>query len=289
MLEKLEGEVLDTTFGQGVLRLFTRSGGNWVQQWESIEIPAMFGIPNVIVDDFDNDGQLETALTPWNDLYILDVATGQVEETVQFKPPANESGRPYGWLGAYDLTGDGREEFILMGDFQDFITVIGWDVNNNLTKLWEHVFDARLADKQTTHRPGAFPVRDVTGNNQLEIVSTVFNETGDNRWHVVVRNALTGAVIHDLADHAVDGARDVDGDGNVELFVRETQGALLSESSTVKIIDWNGAAFDTLWSHTNSGFVSQNIQDFPLFVNSATSTGKQDPGRRGGVRLAAET
>jgi hypothetical protein len=276
VLEKLEGEVFDTTFGQGVVRLFVYQNGNWVQQWQSPQIPTMHGTANLITGDFDNDGQLEVALTPWTNLYTLNMANGQIEKTATFKPPANESGRPYGWLGAYDLTGDGREEFILMGDFQDFIAVMGWNASGNIVKLWEHVFDPRLANKQTSHRPMAFPVRDVTGDGQLDISTTIFNETGDNRWHVKVFNALTGALIHDLVDHAIDGSRDVNGDGDFELFVRQTEGPFLPPNGTVKILNWNGAGFSTLWSLPDSGFVSQPFGDFPANVNSVASTGKLD-------------
>jgi len=276
VLEKLEGEVLDTTFGQGVVRLFVYQNGSWVQQWQSPVISAMHGTANLITGDFDNDGQLEVALTPWTTMYTLNMATGQIEKSGTFKPPANESGRPYGWFGAYDLTGDGREEFILMGDFQDFIAVMGWNASGNLVKLWEHVFDPRLANKQTSHRPGAFPVRDVTGDGQLDIVTSVYNETGDERWHVKVFNALTGALIHDLPDHVIDGARDVNGDGDYELFVRQTQGKLLPANGTLKILDWNGSSFSALWSIDDAGFVSQPFADFPANVNSATSTGKLD-------------
>lgn len=276
VLEKIEGEVLDPTFGQGVIRLYIYSGGTWVQQWQSPVIPSMFGIPNLITGDFDNDGAQEIALTPWNDIYILNMATGQVERTGTFKPPANQSGRGYGWFGAYDLTGDGREEFFVMGDFQDFISVVTWDAANNLVPLWNHVISPNLAGKQTAHRPGAFPVRDVTGDGQLDVVTSIFNETGDDRWHLVIRNALTGAVTHDLVDHVVDAARDVDGDGDYELFVRSTSGALLSPTSTLSVLDVQGAVFQTLWTQANAGFVSQDMADYPLYVNSATSTGKQD-------------
>ena len=275
VLEKLEGEVFDPTFGQGVIRLSTYSSGAWIQQWESPVIPSMFAIPNIITGDFDNDSQLEVAITPWTDLYLLDMATGQIEQTETFKPPANQSGRPYGWLGAYDVTGDDKEEFFVIGDFQDFISVIGWN-GNDMVKLWEHVIDPNLSGKQTAHRPGAFPVQDVTGDGQLDLVTSIFNENGDERWHLVVFDSQTGAIIHDLIDHVVDGARDVNGDGDAELFVRETQGSLLPPSTTVKILDWNGNGFDTLWSQANAGFISQPIPDFPLFVNSATSTRKLD-------------
>jgi len=276
VLEKLEGEVFNTTTGEGVIRLFTYNAGTWVQQWQSPQIPAMFSIPNLIVGDFDNDTQLEVALTPWTNLYLLNMATGQIEQTETFKPPANQSGRPYGWLGAYDLTGDNREEFILMGDFQDFITVMGWDGGGNIVKLWDYVIEPNLSGKQTAHRPVAFPVRDITGDNQPEIVTSIFNDSGDERWHLVVFDSLTGSFVHDLIDHAIDGARDVNGDGDYELFVRATQGALLPPSATTKILDWNGSGFDTLWSDAGVGFVSQPIPDFPVFVNSATATGKVD-------------
>jgi hypothetical protein len=275
-VEKLEVEVFDTTFGQGVVRLSTYQNGAWVQQWQSPQIPSMFGIPNLIVGDFDNDGTNEVALVPWNNLYVLNIMTGVVERTGLFKPAANESGRGYGWLGAYDLTGDGREEFIVMGDFQDFITVLGWNGSGNLVQLWTHVFDPRLSGKQTAHRPGAFPVRDITGDGFPEIVTSVYNETGDQRWHLRVFNALTGASMYDLVDHVADAARDVNGDGDFELFVREAQGALLSETSTIKLLNWTGSAFVSTWSQTAAGFIQRDIADFPHHVNSATSTGKRD-------------
>ena len=157
VLEKVEGEVFDTTFGQGVVRLSVYQNGNWVQQWQSVQIPQMHGTPNLIAGDFDNDGTNEVALTPWTNLYTLNITTGAIERTGTFKPSANESGRGYGWFGAYDFTGDGREEFIVMGDFQDFIAVMGWNAGGNIVQLWTHVFDPQLAAKQTTHRPWRFP------------------------------------------------------------------------------------------------------------------------------------
>ncbi|HEX2474904.1 MAG TPA: hypothetical protein VHK01_09165, partial [Lacipirellulaceae bacterium] len=276
LMEKIEGEVFDTTFGQGVIRLSVYQNGGWVQQWQSPQIPAMHGIPNLIVGDFDNDGTNEVALTPWNNVYVLNINNGAIERTGNFKPAANESGRGYGWFGAYDFAGDGREEFIVMGDFQDFITVLGWNTAGNLVQLWTHVFDPRLAGKQTAHRPVAFPVRDITGDGRPEIVTSAYNESGDEKWHAIVLDSLSGAVLHDLPNHVIDGARDVDGNGDYELFVRTTNGSLLSATSTIKILDWNGNGFTEKWSQTDAGFVTQDIQDFPLNINSATATGKRD-------------
>jgi hypothetical protein len=276
MLEKIEGEVFDPTFGQGVIRLSVYQNGAWIQQWQSSQIPSMFGIPNLTVGDFDNDGVNEIAVVPWTSLYILNINTGALERTGVFKPAQNESGRGYGWLGAYDLTGDARQELVVVGDFQDYISVMGWNGSGELVQLWTHVFDPRLAGKQTSHRPMAYPVRDVTGDGRPEIVTSIYNETGDQRWHLLVFDSANGAILHDLVDHVIEGARDVNGDGDFELFVQTTDGALIPAASTVKLLDWHGAGFATIWSQPNSAFVRADIDDFPLNVNSATSTGKSD-------------
>lgn len=280
VLEKLEGEVFDTTFGQGVVRLFVYQSGQWVQQWQSPLIPAMFATANLITGDFDDDGALEVALTPWNDIYILNMADGRVEQRATFKPNANESGRPYGWLGAINVDGDPRQEFVLMGDFQDFLAVMDWNGEGNLVKKWERVFDGRLSGKQTSHRPGAFPVIDVTGDGRPEIVTTVFNETGDRRWHMLVLNASDGSLVADLVDRAVDGTLDYDHDGQSELLTRHTQGAVLPSHSTLEWLEWQQERFHVRWSSAVSlnnvaRFIQQPLPDFPAHINSATSTGKR--------------
>ena len=276
LMEKIEGEVFDPTFGQGVIRLSVFQNGAWVQQWQSAQIPSMFGIPNLTVGDFDNDGVNEVAVVPWTSLYILNINTGALERTGVYKPAANESGRGYGWLGAYNLTGDARQELVVIGDFQDYISVMGWNGSGNLVQLWSHVFDPRLAGKQTSHRPMAFPVRDVTGDGRPEIITSIYNETGDQRWHLLVFDSANGAILYNLIDRVIEGARDVNGDGDFELFVQATDGALIPAASTVQILDWTGAGFATLWSQPDAAFVRADLADFPLNVNSATSTGKSD-------------
>ena len=109
-----------------------------------------------------------------------------------------------------------------------------------------------------------------------EIVTSIYNETGDQRWHLLVFDSANGAVLHDLIDHVIEGAHDVNGDGDFELFVQTTDGALIPAASTVQILDWNGAGFAAIWSQPNAAFVRADLSDFPLNVNSATSTGKSD-------------
>ena len=76
------------------------NNGNWVQQWQSPQIPAMFGTANLISGDFDNDGSLEVALTPWNDLILLDMATGQIEGVATLAAISELSLGPDGALAA---------------------------------------------------------------------------------------------------------------------------------------------------------------------------------------------
>ena len=53
---------------------------------------------NPITGDFDRDGQLEVAVTPWYDLWVLDLTTGRLKARARFTPQGGEAGVPTaGW------------------------------------------------------------------------------------------------------------------------------------------------------------------------------------------------
>ena len=110
--------------------------------------------PQTIVGDFDGSGKLEVAVEPWYNVQVFDLATGALKYTAQFTPDGAESGRGYGWFGAFDLNGVGKQQFVALGDFQNFIAVMGWN-NGQLVKLWDHSIEAHLDDRKTVHVPGA--------------------------------------------------------------------------------------------------------------------------------------
>lgn len=261
--------------GDGTARLYRRQGGAWSQVWQSATIPQLQLGPNVIVGDFDDDGQLEMATTAWYSVFVLNMATGAIEKSGNFNPPGSESGRPYGWHGAFDLNNDGKDEFVVLGDFENKIGVVGYNASGNLTTLWTRLIESSPVDKQTVHHPGVDPVQDITGDGVPEIVTSIFNESGDQKWHVMAFNGMTGAVVLNLPDHYLAGLRDTDGDGVAELFTvvaPAANGGRPPETGHVKLMSYEGSVLTTRWEQFDVAFQTADVQDFPLNVSSGAAT-----------------
>jgi hypothetical protein len=166
---------------------------NWkASQWETVwtSIPfdgfsdSMSTTGQPIVGDFDNDGELETAVVPWYSMQILDLATGKHEQTGTYQEPTGPgdptTGRPYGFFGAYNLDDDPKSEFVILGDFEMFVSVLGWR-DGGLIELWDHQIEAGTFLNKAAHHTGVNPVADIDGDGLPEIVTSIYNENDDHR------------------------------------------------------------------------------------------------------------
>jgi hypothetical protein len=265
----------DGNSSDGYVRYYTRNSGSWVQQWVSPLIPSIEHGPNIIVDDIDGDGQLEIAITPWYNVYVLDLATGAIEAIQNFNAPGSESGRPYGWFGAVDLNGDGRKELVVLGDFENKIGVVGWEGDDYET-LWTRLIEPGVEKKQTVFHPGFDPVADINGDGKPEIVVSIYNEAGDERWHVVAFDGMTGSVLLDLADQYLHGMEDIDGDGNLELFVTASPlGPAPATSGVIQILDFDENLLETQWVLSDAAFQTGLVQNYAANGNSDAGTGRE--------------
>jgi hypothetical protein len=253
-------------------RLYARRNGEWAQVWQTEPIPLLYSA-NAIVGDFDGDGRLEVALVPWYDLWVLDIATGRLKAKCRFTPPGAESGRAYGWLGAYDLDGDGRQEFVILSDFENHMEVLGWK-DGRLEMLWSRLIERGITRKNTVLRPGVDPVQDMDGDGRPEIVISLFNAAGDGRWHVVALDGMTGKPKLDLPGQYLVGLRDLDGDGVSELFCAAAPGLLVPEPSELSVLSFKNGRLATRWRQASAAFQTQPVQDFPPNVNSGAGTGR---------------
>ncbi len=257
-------------------RLLRRVDGQWATVWETDPIEYLYS-SNDIVGDFDGDRRDDIAVLSWYDLHLFDLSTGTPKGSARFSPSDVESGRGYGWFGALDVDRDGRDEFIVLGDFQNFISVIGWDQSNQLVKLWDHTIESALINKATVHRPGASPVQDIDGDGELEIVTSIFNEAGDNRWHVVAFNGLNGEIELDMTDRYLTGMLDVDSDYVAELFVTQTTGLLIpDDDGQIEIVGFDQSAWTTIWRRSGAGFETAERPRLDLNVNENSTNGRVD-------------
>ncbi|WP_165228930.1 FG-GAP repeat domain-containing protein [Aquisphaera insulae] len=274
-LQKLE---VDSLFASKIeppppatARLLARRNGGWERVWTSVPIPLQY-VANPITGDFDHDGRPDVAMTPWYDLWVFDLQTGAFKSKARYTPEGAESGRAYGWLGAADFDGDGRMEFVVLGDFENFMAVLGWK-DGQLVRLWSRLIERGITMKQTILRTGALPVQDVDGDGRPEIVVSLFNSDGDARWHSVVLEGLTGRTRHDLPDQVLCGLADLDGDGAAELACTETRGRFVPERGSLAIFGVRGGRLEPRWKETDAAFQAQPLHDLPATVNTNSGTG----------------
>ncbi len=260
-----------------------RDGRAWRTSWTSRPFAGftndMSTTGQPLVGDFDLDGEPEVAVLPWYDVHLLDLATGAVEATARYQadvydPDDSTTGRAYGYFGAHDLGGDGRSEFVVMGDFEMFVSVLGWR-DGRLVELWDHQIEAGTTLNRAVHDTGAAPVADLDGDGVAEIVTSVFNEDGDGEWHVVAFDGLTGRVRLDLAGRHLAGLRDVDGDGAVEALVSVTSGPATPEFGAVEVVGLVGDAPAVLWRQVGAGWARLDLPAFPTNVNSRSTWGRR--------------
>ena len=255
-------------------------------QWETIWTSDPFeGFTNSmstrgqpIVGDFDNDGDLETAVLPWYSMHILDLATGRLEQTGIYQGPTlpgdRTTGRAYGFFGAYNLDDDPKTEFVILGDFEMFISVIGWR-DGQLVELWDHQIEAGTFLNEAAHHTGVNPVADIDGDGLPEIVTSIYNENGDQLWHVVVFDGISGEIKLDLADSYLSGLGDLDGDGVAELFTTTTSGSAIPEYGPSTIYSLLTGSPISIWHSSTMGFEIYDLPTYPDHVNSRAAYGRR--------------
>ena len=283
-LEKVEWVA---THGNDIY-LYKRQSGNWVQQWHTSvsTAPATGAVTmEVIVGDFDDDGDLEIAGMVWFDLLVFDLATGNIEHRIPFFNAGSETGRGYGWFGAYDVTGDNKKEIIQLATLESHLDVFSWS-GSTLYKVWGRVIEAGVYGKKTQLIPGVNPVEDIDGDGVREIVVSMYNydyatgTTGDNKWHIYVIEVMTGNLLYNFENQFLTGLRDTDGDGLPELFTSETDGRTIKEPGKLRIYEWDdiGQEFDVRWETgvgEDSIFQSHDVREFPLNVATTASPARK--------------
>ena len=244
-------------------RCFAWRGGKWEQAWQTDPINMLFAsMP--LAGDFDGDGKLEIAILPWYELLILDAATGKIKDRCRFT-----EGRSYGYFGAYDLDGDGKSEFIIQADFCKHIDVLGYKAGK-LSLLCQKVIEADISNPQKISRANPRSVADVDGDGKLEVSTSIFNDTGDGRWHLIVFDGMTGAVKADLPDEHLQGVCDVNGDGVAELLTAQAKGGGVAASGTIRVRTVRAGQAASLWESPNSAWATWDPAQ-PLNVNSGAT------------------
>lgn len=289
-LEKIEIEGNVNKEGPAIARLYGRENHNWAELWKRPQsadeewTEGLIAAPNQIAGDFDGDGKTEIAFQGWYWMYILDAETGKLKNKDQFIIPSQaESGRGYGWFGTYDFNKDGKEEFVIIADTQNHISVMGWDDNGNLVRLWHKLINFDGYKRISVVVPGTSPLQDIDGDGVAEIVFSIYNydpETGDtdnySRWHIWALDGVTGGTKLDIKDHYLSGMRDIDGDGVSEIFATYAPSLLVPDPSNLAVYSFKDGSLEKRWELEEESFEIQKLSILPLNVNSCSAGEKLD-------------
>ena len=244
-------------------RCFARREGKWVQVWETQPIDMIFQ-PLPLVGDFDADGKPEIAILPMQELLLLDARTGAIKDRCRFTDT-----RSYGFFGAYDFDRDGRIEFLVQGDFSKHVDVLGFR-DGKLSVLWQRKVEEDISNPQKILRVGPNPVADVDGDGLPEVLTTVFNERGDQRWWLTMHDALTGREKAKLPDEYLVAALDLRGAGTCQLLTLRTIGAGVPEFGTIRVRSFTNNRLTTVWERNNAAWATWEPPLPPNVQSTAT-------------------
>lgn len=246
-------------------RCFTQQGNRWIQAWQTKPIKDLF-IPLPLVGDFDGDGTQEIAILPFYQLKLVDARTGTVKDSCRFTENRN-----YGFHGVYDFDHDGKSEFLIQADFSKHVDVLGFR-DGKLSLLWQRKIEPDIADAQKIMLVASDPVMDIDRDNQLEVITTIYNDTGDKSWHVSFVDALTGQPKADFPDEVLAAHLDLDGDGVEELLTTCTDG--IGKLAKVRVRSMKGNELAMVWEKENVSWQTWNPQ-LPAHVKSIATLSQE--------------
>jgi hypothetical protein len=237
------------------LQLFAYDQG-WDQSrlvWQTDPPEDTIFNPLNVVNDIDGDGVQEVCVAAHYRVMIFEGTTGRKESELRY-----HQSRPYGWFGLADVDADGQQELITIGDFQSHIDVLEFDrqrpEGERLSVKWRRDIEQDIQERTKWPQVGPHPLANVTGDERPEIVLNLFNDHGDNQWHVVVLDASTGDALLDLPQRFVWGCACLDGTGQQELFVSSTDGVLVHEMGQIEIVGMQVGQPVVHWSHARAAW-----------------------------------
>lgn len=232
--------------------------------WESGPWEELEGTALAIVDA-DGDGLPEVVGNTWGRLFVWNGQTGEKKMYIRWHPPK----RDYGYFAAVKLTpSDPAPSFVVIGDFVTHIDVIG-NTGKELKVLWAKDVEAILSGKYKACRPLVNSAQDVDGDGCIDVIANLFNDTGDNRWHLMVYEGTTGKVKLDVPDVYAYAAEDVTGDGRPEFFCVKASGRMLPNPASLLVGSVAGGKLAWTFKVPGSGMWEfAEIRQLPLNVDN---------------------
>lgn len=89
--------------------------------WQSEREDTVFA-PLMVIEDLDHDGIDEICVATHYRVMVYEGTTGRKETELRY-----HTSRNYGWFGLVDVDLDGRQELVMLADFQSHFEVLDYD------------------------------------------------------------------------------------------------------------------------------------------------------------------
>lgn len=277
----------------GIATAFDRGVAEGYELWRtSPDYVQPAYAPELVIGDADGDGRTELVIAGYGQILAYDGATGALRDTgsgwrgrADWITGPNVDGRNYGQVQLIELDGDGRLELVEVCDGVTLHAAVVDSDAEGLKLLWDEFVEHPESGKAL--RTTVNGVGDLDGDGRVEIAVSLFNHTGDGRWHVLVIDALQGfggPVKADLVDRYLWGVQDLDGDGRSELLVAVTTDQTPPAVADLEVYALDGAgAWARVWSLPAAQYVMDPHSPVPATLSPHSRTGRSEVLRAGSL------
>ena len=199
--------------------------------------------PTVVAADIDNCGKDEIIVTKRGAIYYIDCETGKVKKSIDWIS-GGERRRNYGLFQIADVNKDGNLECVVASSLVTrHLSMIENDGKGNLSVKWDRFIEHIYPTDTTEVRHVYNSLNDVDGDGYPELVLSLYNTRGDNKWYTEVINPITGEVKYEFPDTFIWGAQDINSDGIFEIFASEEKSRITKKYSETFILSFSDGKF----------------------------------------------
>lgn len=137
-------------------------------------------------------GKFFGVVDSWCHVWSIDLSTGQIVSHETWDTHSS-SPRQYGWNQLIDVDGDGALDFVNVS-MTKHVDVLRNDGTGRLKLAWSHGWSDVITTEKRALRPISNGIVDVDGDGKMEVIAALFDGLGDNRWHLYIWDAATGAL-----------------------------------------------------------------------------------------------